>query len=65
VSCVKKFRRSDIDEFNPYGDQVTHFTSWMESFNAINSTCNGKKTSTTFRTRPIICISLMNERKHR
>jgi hypothetical protein len=65
VSCVKKLRRSDIDEFNPCGDQVTHFISWMKSFNATNSAYNGKKANTTFETRLITCILLTNEGKNR
>ncbi len=36
VSSVKKHKGNDMDEFNPCGDQATHFvSSWMENFNDV------------------------------
>ncbi len=40
-SSAKKHGRSDINQFKPYGDQATHFTSYTKSPNAVNS-CNEK-----------------------
>jgi hypothetical protein len=44
---VKKLGKSDIKWSNPYGDQITHFTSYIESLNVKNFFCNCKKTRTT------------------
>jgi hypothetical protein len=60
---IRKLRRSDIKWSNPYGDQVTHFTSYTKKFNAKNSYCNHKKTRTTFDAKPIICVSSTNKGK--
>jgi hypothetical protein len=46
----------DMDGSNPYGDQITHFFSWMESPNAIIFADNRKNVGTTFETWPTICI---------
>ncbi len=40
---VRKLGRNDIKWSNPYGDQVTHFTSYTKSFNAKFFYCNHKK----------------------
>jgi hypothetical protein len=42
-SCVRKLGGSDIDWFNPYGDQMTHFVRCTKSFNAPNFSYNRKK----------------------
>lgn len=60
---VKKPRKSDMDRFNPCGNQATHFASWMENSNVANFACNHKKVGTTSKTRSTICLSLMSERK--
>jgi hypothetical protein len=60
---VTKPSGSDMDRFKPCGDQATHFTNCMESPNVANFAYKGKKTSTTFETRPTICTSLVNEGK--
>ncbi len=60
---VRKFGRSEMNGFNPCGDQATHFNNQMENLNATNSAYNHKKVGTTFETKPTICEALMNEGK--
>jgi hypothetical protein len=60
---VRKLGGSDIDWFNPCGDQAIHFIGCIESLNAPNSSNNCKKTSNTFEAGPIMCVSFANERK--
>ncbi len=60
---VIKLSGSDMDRFQPCGDQTTHFTSCMETPNVANYVYKGKKAGTTFETRPTICTSLVNEGK--
>jgi hypothetical protein len=44
MSSVKKPRGNYMNEFNPCGDQTTHFvSSWMEIFNDVNFACNHKR----------------------
>jgi hypothetical protein len=33
---VTKHGGNDMDRFNPCGNQVTHFTNWMENLNVAN-----------------------------
>jgi hypothetical protein len=40
---VKKHGRNDIDWFNPYENQTTHFVDYIESPNAPNSFYNSQK----------------------
>jgi hypothetical protein len=51
-SRVKKSKGSDIEWSNPYGDQVTHFTNYIEM-----SYYNCTKIRITFNARPTICVS--------
>jgi len=44
---VKKPRGSDINWFNPYGNQATHFIDYTENPNVPNSSYNCKKTNST------------------
>ncbi len=60
---VRKLGRSEMDRFNPCGDQTTHFTSQMENLDVTNFAYNHKKVGTTFETRPTICELLMSEGK--
>jgi hypothetical protein len=50
MSCIRKHGGSDMDEYNPHGDQTTHFINCVEGPNATNSTYNHKKMGTTFET---------------
>jgi hypothetical protein len=63
MSGVRKFARSDMDGSNPYGNQATHFSIWMENQNVTNFIYNCKNANITFEKRPIICISLASEEK--
>jgi hypothetical protein len=60
---AKKLRRSDINYFNPYGNQGTQFVSFIESLDAPNSSYNHKKTSNTSKVGPTMCISSTNKGK--
>ncbi len=62
---VRKLGRIDIDLFNPYGDQTTHFVDYIKSFNASNSSYNCKKKGNTFEEKSIMCVSFVNEGKTR
>ncbi len=62
--CVKKLGGSDMDKFNPCGNQVTHFINQMESPNVANSIYNSKKMDITFKIWTTICISSESERKN-
>jgi len=62
-SCARKHGRNDINWFNPYGNQFTHFVNYTKSLNASNSSCNHKKIGNTSEARPIMCISSTNEGK--
>jgi hypothetical protein len=64
VLCVKKLGGSDMDKFNPCGDQVTHFMNWMESPNVANSIYDRKKMDTTSKIWTTICVSSESERKN-
>ncbi len=61
-SSVRKFGRHDINWSNPYGDHAKHFVGCTKSLNAINSSCNHKK-GTTSKAWPTMCISSTNEGK--
>ncbi len=62
---VRKHGRNDMDGFNPCGNRVTHFISWMENLNVANFAYKHKKVGTTFETWPIICTLLTSEGKHK
>jgi hypothetical protein len=55
---VKKWKGSDIEWSNPYGNQVTHFINYIEKHY-----CNRKKIRTSSNARHIICISPANKGK--
>jgi hypothetical protein len=63
VLSVKKLGGSDMDGFNPCGNQMTHFIGWVKNLNVVNSTCSCKKVATTFEIRPTICVSSTSEGK--
>jgi hypothetical protein len=62
---VRKHGRNDMDKFNPCGNQVTQFISWMENLNVANFAYKHKKVGTTFETWPTICTLLTSEGKHK
>jgi hypothetical protein len=62
-SGVRKLGRNDIDLFNPCWDQTTHFVNYIESPNVPNSSYNCKKTCTTSKAGPTMCVLFTNERK--
>jgi hypothetical protein len=47
VSRVKKPGGNDIDWFNPYGNQTTHFDGYTKNPNVDNSSCNHEQLSHT------------------
>lgn len=51
---VKKSRGCDMDGFNCYGNQATHFVGWMENSNVTNFIRYCKKIGTIFDTWSII-----------
>ncbi len=53
---IRKSGGSDIEWFNPCGDQATHFTNCTESPNVKNSNCKCKKTRITFDVGPTTCV---------
>jgi histone acetyltransferase (RNA polymerase elongator complex component) len=63
VLGVKKLGKSEMNGFNPCGDQAAHFTNQVENLDVTNSACNHEKVGTTFETRPTICEPLVSERK--
>jgi hypothetical protein len=63
---ARKPRGIDIDWFNPYGDQVTHFIICTKSLNAPNSyNCQKKKKKNTSKAKLVMCISLPTKEKHK
>jgi len=40
---VKKPRGNDMDKFDSWRDQATHYVDWMENLNVTNSTYNCQK----------------------
>jgi hypothetical protein len=53
---VRKPKGSDIEWFNPYGNQTTHFVGYIKRPNVKNSYCNRKKIKITSNVGPIICV---------
>jgi len=54
----KKYGGSDIDWSNPCEDQTTHFSGCTKSYKAVNSSCNCKKSVTTYEVGPTILFFL-------
>jgi hypothetical protein len=61
---VRKLGGSDIKWSNPYGNETTHFVGCTENPNAENSSCNHKKTITTFDPRPIFMHIIHQQREN-
>jgi hypothetical protein len=60
---IKKPGRSDIKWSNLCGNQIIHFVGYIKNPNVENSSCNCKKTRTTFDVGFTICVSFSNEGK--
>jgi hypothetical protein len=60
---IRKSKRNDIEWFNSYGNQITHFIGCTKRPNAENFYCNYKKIGTTFDVGLIICVLATNEGK--
>jgi hypothetical protein len=62
-SNSRKLEISDINWSNPCGNQATHFTNYIESLNAPNSSYDHQNANSTCEAKWTMCISFINKRK--